>query len=83
MKDCGWDVVEFLGGIFMVVSLLVYEGKSVKGDKEIFGSDNIWDVIFKVIGLFISSCIWIGIFNYCWFMFVFSEEDFIVVCKVL
>lgn len=83
LKDCGWDVVEPLGGISMVASPSAYEGKSVKGDKETLGSDNIRDAILKATGLSISSCTWTGIPNYCRFMLALSEEDFTAACKAL
>lgn len=67
----------------MVASPSAYEGKSVKGDKETLGSDNIRDAILKATGLSISSCTWTGIPNYCRFMLALSEEDFTAACKAL
>lgn len=86
LKECGWDIVEPLGGISMVASPSAYEGKCVKGGSygnKALSSDNIRDAILKVTGLSISSSSWTGIPNYGRFMLALSEEDFSASCKAL
>ncbi|XP_024361870.1 methionine S-methyltransferase isoform X2 [Physcomitrium patens] len=84
LKECGWDVVEPLGGTSMVATPSAFYGKCVKGEStEALCSENIRDALLKFTDLSISSSSWTGIPNYCRFMLGLTDEVFAASCRAL
>ncbi|KAL5993198.1 hypothetical protein ACLOJK_014121 [Asimina triloba] len=88
LQSCGWNVMDYCGGVSMIAKPSSYIGKTLRLDQskgmdsgsgpyEVKLNDyNIREALLRATGLCINSSSWTGIPSFCRFTFALNDSEF-------